>query len=311
MLKAFTDTTTSDTWINYYKYDADGRMILHANPSAVTGYDDTYADLVHFVSGNAQYLSDSDGLISTNEYAATTTAMPSTAGDVAGYLKQVVIMHGETGTAIPQLSMNYFQRPTTSGDDFFHVASDTVYRNDNGTGAQTTSYVYTFATGTNQILSITTTLPTVSTGQNGSGSADSLTSVFNDQGRLVWSMDQAGFITAIEYDLSTGAVVKMISDVDTTQTSTFSNLPSGWTTPSGGGKHLTTSYEVYEFGRVTKETTPEGRINYNVYDNANHEVWSYNGWNTRNSRSLSWEPSHSAQYEGELPEVHFFPGSIA
>ncbi len=32
---------------------------------------------------------------------------------------------------------------------------------------------------------------------------------------------------------------------------------------------------------------------------------------TRNSRSLSWEPSHSAQYEGELPEVHFFPGSIA
>jgi len=31
----------------------------------------------------------------------------------------------------------------------------------------------------------------------------------------------------------------------------------------------------------------------------------------RNSRSLSWEPSHSAQYEGELPEVHFFPGSIA
>jgi len=35
------------------------------------------------------------------------------------------------------------------------------------------------------------------------------------------------------------------------------------------------------------------------------------GYNYRNSRSLSWEPSHSAQYEGELPEVHFFPGSIA
>jgi len=46
-----------------------------------------------------------------------------------------------------------------------------------------------------------------------------------------------------------------------------------------------------------------------VYDAYDRDRDGY--LNDRNSRSLSWEPSHSAQYEGELPEVHFFPGSIA
>ncbi|MDY3558157.1 hypothetical protein R5W23_001056 [Gemmata sp. JC673] len=48
-----------------------------------------------------------------------------------------------------------------SGLDFVHLATATVYRNDNGTGGQTTSYSYTFTSGTNQIASTTATLPTV------------------------------------------------------------------------------------------------------------------------------------------------------
>ena len=53
-------------------------------------------------------------------------------------------------------------------------------------------------------------------------------------------------------------VTKVIRDVDTTQTSTFSNLPTGWSTPSGGGLHLTTTYEVDDLGRTTKETSRSG-----------------------------------------------------
>ena len=45
MLDITKDTTTSNEWITYYKYDSAGRLILQANPSAVSGYDDTYADL--------------------------------------------------------------------------------------------------------------------------------------------------------------------------------------------------------------------------------------------------------------------------
>jgi hypothetical protein len=41
MLSVFKDVTTSDEWITYHRYDADGRLILTANPSAVSGYDET------------------------------------------------------------------------------------------------------------------------------------------------------------------------------------------------------------------------------------------------------------------------------
>ena len=47
MLNIYEDTTTSQQWATYYKYDASGRCILMAQPSAVTGYDDSYADLVN------------------------------------------------------------------------------------------------------------------------------------------------------------------------------------------------------------------------------------------------------------------------
>ncbi len=279
MLKATQPTGSSSNWLDYYKYDSAGRVILHAAPSAITGYNDTYLDLVNFTAGNAQYLSDSNGLITTYLYPATTTAMTATAGDVAGYLKEADIKQGETGTAIPQESIAYFLH-TAGGNSIFPVASDTVYRNDNGTGSQSTLFAYTYVSSTNSIASITATLPTVTTAQDGSGIANSLTTVYDTYGRPVWSKDQAGFITYTQYDTATGAVIKTINDVDTTQTSTFANLPSGWSTPSGGGLHLTSTYEVDSLGRVTKETTPEGRVNYTVYKDATHEVRYYSGWNT-------------------------------
>ena len=282
MLKVYTDASSSQ-WITYYRYDSQGRLILQANPSAVSGFSDTYADLVHYTSGNAQYLRDSDGLITTYTYASTTTATTSTAGDVAGYLKEVDITHGETGTAVPQESMTYIAHTDSSGNTVDQTATDTVYRNDNGTGGETTSYSYTYQSGTNQVASETTTLPTVTTAENGSNSADSTTTVFDQYGRPVWTKDQGGFINYTQYDTLTGAVTKTITDVDTTRTSDFTNLPTGWTTPSGGGLHHITTYEVDALGRVTKETTPEGRINYTVYDDANHEVRTYAGWDSTNN----------------------------
>src|SRR5262249_8794509 len=47
MLKVFVDAA-SNKWISYFQYDSAGRMIFAANPSAVSGYNDTYADLVHY-----------------------------------------------------------------------------------------------------------------------------------------------------------------------------------------------------------------------------------------------------------------------
>jgi hypothetical protein len=50
----FNDVTTSDEWITYHRYDAGGRLILTANPSAVSGYDETRLDLLNNQSGDCR-----------------------------------------------------------------------------------------------------------------------------------------------------------------------------------------------------------------------------------------------------------------
>jgi YD repeat-containing protein len=279
MLSVYTDAATEQEWATYSRYDDEGRLILRASPSAVSGYDDSYADLAHFVDGNAEYLRDSEGLIQVYEYGAATTATGGTAGDALGYLKETDLLHGETAAATPQQSLAYVKN-TVGGVDYFHLASSTVYRNDDGTGGLTTAYSYTFLSGTNQLASVTVTLPAVATGPTGSGAATSATAVYDSLGRPVWTRDAAGFLTYTQYDAATGAVVQVIADVDTTQTTTFADLPSGWATPSGGGLHLTTTFEVDAQGRTTKVTYPNGRVDYTVYNDAAHEVRMYVGWDT-------------------------------
>jgi hypothetical protein len=216
MLKVFQETATSQQWRSFYQYDASGRLILAANPSAVTGYDETSPDLLVNQWGNYQYLSDTTGLITTWTYGTVTTATETTAGDAAGRLKQVAIRRDEFGTAVPQQDVTYIRR-TAGGSALFFVATVTAYRHDDGTGPITTSYAYTWQGTTAQPESITVTLPIVSAAQNGSGTATTVTTVFDAYGRPIWQKDGSGFLTYLEYDPATGAVLKEIRDVDTTQ----------------------------------------------------------------------------------------------
>ncbi len=83
------------------------------------------------------------------------------------------------------------------------------------------------------------------------------------------------------YDPATGAVTTSITDVDTTKTSEFQNLPTGWVTPTGGGLNLVTQDQVDSEGRTTKETSPAGNVTYTVYNDTNYEVRVYPGWNSQ------------------------------
>src|SRR5207247_6121944 len=130
-------------------------------------------------------------------------------------------------------SQQYYAR-TGGSITVYPMATTTRYRNTDGTGGQTTSYSYTWQGSTTQAEPVTTTLPTVTTAQNGPGTADVSVQYFDSYGRPTWSKDADGFINYTEYDQATGTVTKQIVDVDTTQTGDFSNKPSGWTTPTGG-----------------------------------------------------------------------------
>ncbi len=270
-------------WSTFFKYDGStGRLTQVAAPSAISSYDESYADLLNNQSGNYQYMRDSQGVVGNLTYYSSTTATSSTAGGVNGYLNQNSLQRGETGTSVLQGTTDYISR-TGGSITIYPVADTTVYRNTGGSGGQTTSYAWTWNSGTTQPASVAVTHPTVTTAQNGPNSATTDTVYFDSFGRAQWIKDAAGFITYIETDNATGAVTKTIGDVDTTQTGTFSNLPSGWSTPSGGGLHQTTTFEVDHLGRTTKETDPNGNITYTVYLDSGHEVRVYPGWDTGTS----------------------------
>jgi RHS repeat-associated protein len=266
----------------YTRYDDRGQAIWRASPEAIalpTNLADleAYPDLLHETSGNFQYISDSTGLIEVTNYGSATTATATTAGTVDRFVSSTAVMRGELGTPALQQSFTYFVMSDLDNNTFMPVASRTTYPNASPSGAQTTTYAYTFVSGTTQIVSQQTTLPVVSSSQNGPGTADVTSRVFDAAGRVIWSKDGDGFLRYTQYDAATGAVVKSIVDVDTSR---FQNLPSGWATPSGGGLHLVTTYGVDSLGRTVKANDPQGNVTYIVYDDVNHSSRTYRGWNS-------------------------------
>ena len=177
MLSVYHDTTSGLSWDTFYKYDSQGRILWQANPSAVTGYNDTYADLLNYQSGSYQYLSNNSGLITVNDYYSSTTAGETTAGGVQGYQQDVKVQQGQSGTAILQSQTQYYAH-TAGGVTVAPVATQTAYRNTDGTGGETTSYSYTWFSGTTQMQSETVSKPVISSSQNGPGSADTRDHLF-------------------------------------------------------------------------------------------------------------------------------------
>jgi YD repeat-containing protein len=266
----------SDT---FYEYNDAGQVILVAQPSAVTGYDSGYADLLNNQNGTYQYLNNNSGLITRHDYYQSTTASATTAGGVAGYIQDVQIQQGQQGTLIPQEGWQYYAQ-SIDGHTVAPVATDTVYRNSDGTGAETTSYAYTWYSGTAQIQSETVSAPVISASQNGPGTADVTTTYFDQNGNPIWVKDPDGYLQYTAYDPVTDAVLTQIQDVNTADSGEFTNLPSGWSTPSGGGLNLVTQYQVDARGRTTEETSPAGNITYYVYLDPQHEERVYQGWNS-------------------------------
>lgn len=87
-------------WITYDRYDGSGRLVLEAEPSAVTDYNTSYPDLMNFSGGKSLYISDTTGLINLIDYGSSNTATATTAGDVIGYEKDRQIQIGDFGSPV-------------------------------------------------------------------------------------------------------------------------------------------------------------------------------------------------------------------
>ena len=127
-------------------------MLLEADSAAVTGYNDSYADLLHYNSGTGryEYLADDRGQLKHYEYYYRRGARR--------YLKRRKIQHGQTGTLIKLQELTYTAR--TSGKTTIHVPrEDTVFRSEAGGGSQpvTTEYRYEWYGGGLQMKHLPTT----------------------------------------------------------------------------------------------------------------------------------------------------------
>ncbi len=269
----------SNVWVDYRRYDAEAHLIEQARPSAVLSYDDTAADLGITLRASA-------GLIELTSYYNTTGG-----GAAAGYQASTSLKHGQDGTPVLLTHTDYVAR--TVGDmTVYPPSKQTVFRNDDGSEPIDTTYAYTWQAGTTQINEKITTLPIVPVAQNGSGTAATTKTVFDSFGNRIWSMDKRGFISYFIYDIPTGSVIRRIDDVDT---SLVSGVPSGWTTPSGGGKQLITDYAIDSQGRTTQQLGPVHtvdiagiatavrRANWVVYQDVAHETWTASGYATGTS----------------------------
>ncbi|MCX5653733.1 MAG: discoidin domain-containing protein [Planctomycetota bacterium] len=288
MLDVFENVPTTTKWCTFYEFDAQGRQVLVAYPSAVTGYSEAYAALVHSPSaGNYEFLDDDAGLIVVTEYYGGTTAGESPQGDpivggVDGYFHRTSIKQGELGTRALQTHVDYIGH-AAGGVMVYPVYSSTVYRDEvlpsqdaSASGAEKTTYAYSWVDNSVQKQSMTVTLPSVSGAQHGSGTSHTTTTAYDLFDRPTWTKDADGFISHMEYDPDTGAVIKTITDVDTDETG---DEPNGWSSPNGHPLHLVTQYEVDSEGRTTKVTDPNN-VTYTVYDDIDCETRVYAGWNT-------------------------------
>lgn len=168
---------------------------------------------------------------------------------------------------------------TLPASTIYVVASETVYPDATNQDATklTTAYAYQWHAGTNQLSRKDTTLPAVSVGRNGPGTATTIAETYDLRGRPVWTRDGDGFVHYRAYDAFSGAVSVAITDADTTRTGDFTSTPP-FTTPAGAGLHLRTQIVSDALGRPTKVTDPAGSVVCTVYRDAQREVRTYPGW---------------------------------
>ncbi|MFO1458227.1 MAG: RHS repeat-associated core domain-containing protein [Verrucomicrobiota bacterium] len=282
MVTVLEDVGTGNKWNEALVYDAQGRVVQEVSPEAIASVSEAVGGLVT--------LNTSTGLIRLKEYYTSTDLAN---GAVDNYLRYEKIKKGSSGSEIKVREYKYTSRSNGS-KTIYPIWKDIVYNNDAGGGTDPaeTTYDYTFFTGSLQIEQKTTTWPAITTAQNGSNTGNTKVERYDQYGNLIWVKDERGFLTRFKYDTASGGLLQRIDDVATGQISDSPSVPSGWTTPSGGGLHLITDYTVDNLGRTTVEKGPEHnvaisgtatdirRIRWTIYKDSAFEVRSAQGYET-------------------------------
>ncbi len=234
-----TQTSGQLTWATQVVRDSRGGITDIHTPANVTAYTHSTGSFT---------LSSSAGLI--------TRIVRQSSGDLTGFITDVKHKTGTSGSAYLDLTLTYTTTSKTIGDSTVVrplVASRRIYEDEitsGTTNSHLTSLSYTFYTGDAVLMpkEVTTTLPTVTTGKNGSGTANTSKQFFLEDGTLQFEKNAEDRIDYSEF--SGGQLVKRIIDADTTS-GDFSGItiPTGFSS-TGSPLHRKTTYTYDRQGRL-------------------------------------------------------------
>lgn len=258
MLHDLSSADPAGRWITYWEYDASLYSVTKkASPAAVNMsaspiYDESSNDL-------SVQLRTGEGLITLYEYYNGTDGPK-------GYGKFRKIKKGNTGTPVYNQKETQYDTRTAGGVTIYPLVLSRVWSDDAGSLPIDTEYEYDFYADTNRLWQRTTKLPMVSTDQNGSGVDDTFQRMLYDEfGKLIWEQGPKGFIDHFTYDLTTGAQVEYIRDVNK-DILPLPEEPEEWERPAGitAPLHLVSNYEIDDLGRRTQTLGPphpvDGRV---------------------------------------------------
>ncbi|HBJ87813.1 MAG TPA: hypothetical protein DDZ88_28935, partial [Verrucomicrobiales bacterium] len=273
-----------ESWPTYCEYDADTHRVLEAGPDAISAFTMPTDPSVNV----SVTLRASEGLIRCWEYYPLDGS--GGAGSAPGQLKRRWVKQGASGGEITLEARSYTSH-TVDDLTVYEPEVVTVYRSDadGGSVPATTLMEWEWHTGLPVPQQKTLTLPVVSTDENGTGTAAVVTERYDTLGNMAWLRDEIGVLQYRVWDRLVGAAARLIEDVDTLRMDA-AVVPSGWTTPSGGGLHLITDYENDAQGRWTLELGPEHpldlrgslvsarRARYRVHLDSRFQRWDADGY---------------------------------
>jgi RHS repeat-associated protein len=261
----------SDQWNTFQQFDDQGRLVLGATAAAVSSYSYDSTSLTVNLRSAA-------GLILLYEYYTSTDL---SSGAVAGYLKAEKIRQGTSTSPITLRVYQYSSSPTVDGHTYYPFSQRTDYADEAGLVPIVTQWAYTFYSGTLQIQQRTTTLPAISTGQNGSGVSAVKRELFDQSNNLIATQDERGYITTSVYDSVLGVMTEQVQDDDPPS-------GSGWTANAGTRLKLTSDYQYDSLARQTQSLGPAHDINgvsvrtahWTVYKDTNYQIYDGQGFAT-------------------------------
>ncbi|MCU0962921.1 MAG: DUF6531 domain-containing protein, partial [Pirellulaceae bacterium] len=294
---------TPQFWCHSWKLESAGQKLHRlAEDRSPAAHNVTSSTVDEFLnpSHNGDYTNDNATL--------QTSAGPihvyyyNTAGDQTDEL----LKRGRTGTLTYLLATDYYGGTNANRQHLVTARYQYPQAETSRTAASriATSYAYTFWDNSDTVKKRTATLPTVPSGENGSGAATTTEEYYDTRGRLRWQKDAAGYVTYHADHPEHGQLAYSVADADPSSLpSSADNQSTKWVTSSDGsassnkptrGAGLPTAvalvhYQEYDAqGRVVLHAAEQGGTvlsrHYTVYDTYRHLQFPH--WDTTTHRPL-------------------------